>query len=268
MLTRLLSFSLFALLFTITLPADVTEDDVISRRVEQNGIVQRTTGVTIYYERDGVDARTLSEFSKLAEQGLADIETFTGMKRSSTAPVRIYVAEDIGISHTYPQYPTSAAHEPRVFLDAERVRDRTAPYLHELVHTVAGEGGEMWLEEGFASYVASEVARKYGGYYAPVLSESNERVDAQAREEIAETSHRDLDRTLAFIGDHRPRFRNQNDRQRFYVLSHSFTKFLAAKLGLQRLIAVHMARGQHALGHAGAETARWKAEWWSQLTKS
>ena len=185
----------------------------------------------------------LDDFADLAEKGAGDIARFTGVTPRKQR-ILIYLSPRIDISHTYPHYPGSHHHEARVFIDSERVEHHTAPYLHELVHAVVGDGGAMWLEEGFASWVASSVATTYGGYYAPVLSEGNARVDGQARDVLERA--RGAAEAAAWFDSDSPNL-SQRDRRSFYILSHSFTKYLGNTLGTSRLVRIHRADNVHAL---------------------
>lgn len=239
-------FSALILLVASPLFADL---DAFCARLERDGQRIDTKHAVLYIERGSVSARDANEFASLFDKGVGDIEQFTGIQRAADAPrISVYIAHGIGISRTFP-------HIPRMLIDARRVTDRDAPYLHETVHAIAGDGGAMWLEEGFAEYVASAVADQYGGYYAPVLSDANDRVDEQARQ-VADSV--DL---LA-----RPELRDSDSRERFYIVAHSFAKFLSEKLGIRRLASIHRANDPSALSRAtGRSLSAWRAEWRAEI---
>lgn len=208
-------------------------------------------------------AEQVDDFAALAEKGVRDIARFTGVEPRKQR-ILIYLSPHVEVSHTYPRYPGSYRHEPRVFLDSERVPDHSAPYLHELVHAVVGDGGAMWLEEGFASWVASSVATKYGGYYAPVLSGGNDRVDAQARAAIERS--RAAGEARNWFASDAPQFTSPRERRMFYILSHSFTKYLAASLGTSCLISIHRENDIHALARlSGVSIDEWRRRWMEEL---
>ncbi|MEA2326526.1 MAG: hypothetical protein QOE68_1485, partial [Thermoanaerobaculia bacterium] len=163
--------------------ADFSDDFRTVNEVDRNPAIRIRGAVEVRSLDGSLTPAQLDDFADLAEKGAADIARFTGVSPRKQR-ILIYLSPRIDISHTYPHYPGSVHHEARVFIDSERVEHHTAPYLHELVHAVVGDGGSMWIEEGFASWVASSVATNYGGYYAPVLSEGNDRVDSQARSVI------------------------------------------------------------------------------------
>jgi len=237
-------------------------DRRIVAEVDRNLVVRTGGDVEVRSLAGSLTPAQLDEFTAAAEKGVGDIARFTGVAPRRQRIV-IYLSPRIGISHTYPHYPASLRHEPRVFLDSERVAEHSAPYLNELVHAVVGDGGPMWLEEGFASWVASSVAARYGGYYAPVLSGSNDRVDAQARAVIEHGGG--AYEAANWFASEEPEL-SQRQRPSFYILSHSFTKFLATTLGTKRLVAIHRANDPRALTHAtGVPLAEWRNRWIAEL---
>jgi len=249
---------LLLLMLPFSAKGDLREDQRTAAEVDRAPEVRVKADVEVRALSGSVDPADLDDFAALAQKGVQDIERFTGVQRNRSQRIVIYVSPRVGISHTFPRYPASPQHEPRMFIESARVTQRSAPYLHELVHAIVGDGGAMWLEEGFASYVASSVAQQYGGYYAPVLSDANGGVDAQAHDVIATGGGRDAPEWFA---SQQPQFRSQNERRNFYVLSHSFTKFLARVFGTQRLVAMHRADDPRALARVSAQyEGRWMGE--------
>jgi len=245
--------------------ADFSDDFHIVNAVDRSATMRIRPGIEVRSLAGSLTEQQLDDFADLASQGVGDIVRFTGVEPRKQRII-IYLSPAIGISHTYPRYPGSLHHEARVFLDSERVAHHTAPYLHELVHAVIGDGGSMWLEEGFASWVASSVATKYGGYYAPVLSGPNERVDAQARA-VLERSRGAAELT-AWFENESPDLA-QHERPSFYILAQSFTKYLASQLGTSRLVRIHRADDIRALeATSGVSLDEWRARWIASLGES
>ena len=246
--------SLLILLVTALAWSARADDADLAARLDRTAIERSTARVVIRFEPGELTEVQMDDFVALSDRAVRDVAAFTGLPEP-VQRVRIYVAPEVEISHTLP------GREPRMFISSDRVADRTAPYLHEMVHAVAGKGGAMWLEEGFASYVASAVAARYGGYYAPVLSDGNDGVDVQARDAMTAP---DAGHELDWIRrGATPRFADQEQRRRFYILAHSFTKFLARHLGMQRLVAVHRANDGNALRR---EAGGWEREWLASLS--
>jgi hypothetical protein len=245
--------------------ADFSDDFRTVNEVDRNAAVRVRDNIELHSLDGSLTPAQLDDFADLAEKGAGDIARFTGVAPRKQR-ILIYLSPRIDISHTYPHYPGSLRHEARVFIDSDRVEHHAAPYLHELVHAVVGDGGAMWLEEGFASWVASSVATTYGGYYAPVLSEGNARVDGQARD-ILERA-RGAAAAAAWFDSDSPDL-SQRDRRSFYILSHSFTKYLGNTLGTSRLVRIHRADNVHALELiSGVSLDQWRTRWMSSLGES
>jgi len=245
--------------------ADFGVDSRTVNEVDHNATIRVRDTIEVHSLDGSLTPAQLDDFADLAEKGAGDIARFTGVTPRKQR-ILIYLSPRIDISHTYPHYPRSSRHEARVFIDSKRVEDHDAPYLHELVHAVVGDGGSMWLEEGFASWVASSVATNYGGYYAPVLSDGNDHVDVQARAVIERS--RGAAEAAAWFDSDSPHL-SPRDRRNFYILSHSFTKYLGTTLGTSRLVRIHSAKDVHALELiSGISLDEWRARWMSSLGES
>jgi hypothetical protein len=242
--------------------ADFRDDRRIMTAVDQDPLVCAQGVVEVRTPAGSLTEAQIGEFAALAEKGAGDIAKFTGVDLPNQRIV-IYLSPSVEMSHTY---TGSSRHQPRVFIDSNRVPDQTAPYLHELVHAVLGDGGPTWLEEGFAEWVASSVATKYGGYYAPVMTAANDRIDAQARMVIARA--RGAGQTRTWFGTDDPQWSSQHERRTFYILAHSFTKFLADSLGTTRLVSIHRADDAQALARvSGVSNEEWERRWLAELGK-
>jgi hypothetical protein len=254
--------AIVALSATAVLAEFGDNDRQVVAEVDGNATIRIGHDVEVRSLAGSLTPAQLDDFVARADKGAADIARFTGVEPQRERIV-IYLSPRIGISHTYPHYPASRRHEPRMFLDSERVAEHSAPYLHELVHAVVGDGGAMWLEEGFAEWVASSVAARYGGYYAPVMSGSNNRVDDQARAVIDHSGG--AYEAATWFASNEPDL-SQRERRSFYILAHSFTKFLAASLGTKRLVAIHRANNPRALSYVtGIPMAEWRSRWLAEL---
>ncbi|HEV7429419.1 MAG TPA: hypothetical protein VGQ46_23945 [Thermoanaerobaculia bacterium] len=245
--------------------ADFSDDFRTVNEVDRNATIRVRDTIEVRSLDGSLTPAQLDDFADLAEKGAADIARFTGVPPRKQR-ILIYLSPRIDISHTYPHYPGSVHHEARVFIDSERVEHHTAPYLHELVHAVVGDGGSMWIEEGFASWVASSVATNYGGYYAPVLSGGNDRVDSQARSVIERS--RGAAEAAEWFDNDSPDL-SKRDRRSFYILSHSFTKYLGNTLGTKRLVRIHRSNNVRALElTSGISLDEWRTRWMSSLGES
>jgi len=245
--------------------ADFSDDSRTVNEVDRNAAVRVRDRIEVRSLDGSLTPAQLDAFADLAEKGAGDIARFTGVAPRKQR-ILIYLSPRVDISHTYPRYPGSIHHEARVFIDSERVEHHAAPYLHELVHAVVGDGGAMWLEEGFASWVASSVATTYGGYYAPVLSQGNDRVDTQARDVLERA--RGASAAAAWFDTDSPNL-SQRERRSFYILAHSFTKYLGTTLGTKRLMRIHRADNVDTLDRiTGVSLDQWRTRWMASLGTS
>jgi hypothetical protein len=239
--------------------ADYRDDRGVMAEVDRKPLVEVRGNIEVRSAEACLSAQQLREFATAAEKAAADISRFTGVPPRKH--IVIYLSPSVGISHTY---TGSFRRAPRVFIDSDRVAGHTAPYIHELVHAVVGDGGAMWLEEGFAEWVASSVATKYGGYYAPVMTAANDRIDAQARSVVEHS--RSAGEARTWFTEDEPQLSSQRERRAFYILAHSFTKFLATTLGTQRLVNIHRADDVHALAKiSGVPNVEWERRWMAEL---
>jgi hypothetical protein len=189
------------------------------------------------------DARELSTsegdlLAKAVAQGLDDIERLLLVSFRLQQPLEFFVTPEFGGT----SYSTLSP--PRVFLALDRVRERTAPFIHEAVHhLVYGRAAAMnpdahlWINEGFANYVQAVLADRSEYLQEHPMIPANERVDAVARAALATSVGQYV---VTFVG--RPgspaglEDRDQVGRP-FYVLSQSLTKYLIHLAGVQRFAA-------------------------------
>jgi hypothetical protein len=161
--------------------------------------------------------------------------------------ITYYLSDDAFVAH--------ASGRSAVFVPMARVKDGRAPFLHEATHELlastrfgapAGAGAPavrrpLWLTEGLPDYIVRLVAAELGlteeGPFATPDLAGVDRVCA----ERARTA--DGATMLAFVGTAvRPDVLFTTDRARFaptfYACAFSFTKYLAARVGLDALVAL------------------------------
>ncbi len=243
-----------------TLTADLRYYDRLAEQLETSGVIVPTPHTVIFFEAESLSPEEMEEFSNLVERGILGIEDALGTE--GVAPLRIYVTREIHISTTYTRHTTPLP-DVRIFFEAERVRTHTAPYLHELVHAVAGEEGISWFEEGFASYVAFLVARSYGGYYIPLPSDNDESSNLEAHQFLARIDSKDrLSKLIAFLEDGEPGVSHATERAAFYSLGFSLVKFIGDEIGLRMLFAIYRGRTPEAFTDVtGRSLEEWQGEW-------
>jgi len=224
----------------------------------QGRTAKETERAIISFDTSDLSAAEADSFALLADRGIADIESVVGASLPTWArrsgQIRYVIDGRIGMSRT---------HGRTVLLPLERVRSHSAPYLHETVHAlVPSRGRSTWLSEGLASYLESWVAENRGGYDSHVFTRAGDRgIHAAARRYLGN----DLGRAvLPWVGEAGEPPRLEEDRagvaRPFYVLSHSLTKFVVDKAGVDALVRV-LVSGEDFAAATGRSAEQWKNEW-------
>lgn len=221
--------------------------------------------VVVIFEAGQFAPAEMQRFTELADRGVNDIEAYLNPGAPATAAdsrrITFVVRSGLEMSRSFRR---------TVLLPAERVRADRAPYLHETTHVLAPSRSEcLWLSEGFASYVQSYVAEHVGGYDGYVFSwGGNGNVDRLALRYLGSERGQAV---LPYVGsDGSPGGIWEERRQvaaPFYVLSHSFLKFLVEQAGLECVKGLLQASDvPQALRTATARSAeQWKAAWLAAL---
>jgi hypothetical protein len=215
----------------------------------------------IEWEVGTLEATEVSAFAQLVDRGVADIEALVapGLPQwaQRTRRIRVVVSSRAQISRAYGR---------TVLLPVARVRSRTAPYLHEITHVlVPSRGDRIWLSEGFASYLEAWVSENRGGYDAHVFSRAGDRgIHAAARRWLSREQGRAV---LPWVGSRGEPPGMDWNRSRvarpFYVLSHSFTKYLVDHAGLTPMVGLLVDGEDDAafLRLTEKSETEWKSEW-------
>ncbi len=229
---------------------------------ERGGPRERREGeraIVEFHEGDLSQAEA-DAFLALVDKGIADVEGVVAKALPAASRragrVRFVVSRSAGMSSTYGR---------TVVLPLERVRSRTAPYLHETVHALVPTRGDgVWLSEGLASYLESWVSENRGGYDAHVFTRAGDRgIHAAARRVLGDPAGRAV---LPWVGGEGEPPQMRDDRQGvarpFYVLSQSFTKYIADAAGVEALVKALASGDQEALLHStGRSVGDWRADW-------
>lgn len=212
------------------------------------------------FENGDLDASEAAAFLKLADRGVADIDSLVAPGLPDWARqqgrIRFVVSSHAQISRTRGR---------TVVLPLARVRSRSAPYLHETVHAlVPARGDRVWLSEGLASYLESWVSENRGGYDAHVFTRAGNRgIDEAARRCLADGPGRAV---LPWVGARGEPPSMEEDRsgvaRPFYVLSQSLTKHVVDAAGLAAVVrALVSGREDGLLQATGRTDEDWKREW-------
>jgi hypothetical protein len=153
-----------------------------------------------------------------------------------------------------------------VLLPLTRVREKRAPYLHETVHALLPTANRStWLTEGLACYLESWTAENVSGYDAHVFTRAGDRAIHQAAARHRETAAgRAVLPWVGTPGAPPSLFEDRDSVARpFYVLSHSFTKYLVDKLGLAAVarFASRPDPESELRRVSGRPVSEWRADW-------
>jgi len=228
-----------------------------ARHETDRAVVEYDAGVLSPVEAD--------EFGRLVDQGIADIEALVAPGLPEWARrrgrLRYVVSARVGMSRAF---------RSTVLLPLDRVRSRSAPYLHESTHLlVPFRGSRVWLSEGFASYVESWVSEHRGGYDAHVFTRAGDRgIHAAARAWLERPEGRAV---LPWVGAPGEPPGLGRERQRvarpFYVLAQSLTKYIVDAVGIDALVRLVVEGGGPSAfaSLTGRSEEQWRREWLDAL---
>lgn len=229
-------------------------DAAIAERLMAEVEPVRASRVVLWADPNALTPEEARAFATELDQGLAAIEALTGEQvdraHYGDTPVHVFVSGRVTVSHVYGGYAHPAYKLPYLFLNPKRVRNRAAPYLHELTHIVLWRFGSHSLREGFASYVEGRLAGEGVGYNSGVFGPGpRAEVDAQAAAVLASDIGPKL---LPWIGksggtDATITGADSPDtRAAFYLLTRSFVQHLLDEVELAVFIQLYRAENTEA----------------------
>jgi hypothetical protein len=220
---------------------------------------EETERAVVEYDSSEMSAEEARAFARLADQGIADIESLVSADlppwARRTRRIRFIVDARVDVSRTY---------GGTVLLPLERVRSRSVPYLHETAHALLPTRSDaVWLTEGLASYLESWVSENRGGYDAHIFTRAgNEGIHAAACRYLATEAGRAV---LPWVGGRGQPPGLDEDRERvarpFYVLSQSLTRYLVDAKGLDVVVRLMVWGDDDVAGVTGRSREQWKNDW-------
>ena len=251
---------------------DWRSDRELANDLSANGTGLERDRATIFFEPAVLSSEEMIAFADLVNQGILDIESYLGVtvsdvnrgldpNRGDVRKVRYFVSTQVQISHS---------NFRSIYLPMAKVKNRTAPYLHETTHLVAPcDECPMWFSEGLASYVQSYVSENTGGYDGGIFTRRGNRgINQDARRWLASERGQAV---VPFLGTHGEPPSIDWDRSNvaapFYVMAQSFVKFLVEQATLPRLRPVFEAKDFDAelQSSTGKKSAEWKELWLADL---
>jgi len=275
MIRNLLAGVPLAALLLIAVPAAAQDqaatDDAIATRMMAEVAPVRAGRIVLWAQPDALPADEARAFASELEIGLAAIIRLTGEQvdraHYGDAEIHVFVSGRISASHVYGGYAHPRYNKAYLFLNAQRVRNRAAPYLHELTHIVLWQFGSHSLREGFASYVEGRLAGEGIGYNSGVFGPGpRSEVDSAAASALASDAGRSVLGSVGRAGGTDPSITaagNPSGRATFYLLTRSFVQHLLDETDIPTFIRLYRAEDTEAAyrQHTGRSLEQWRASW-------
>ncbi len=236
-------------------------DRQLATDLREAGVRCETDSAVVFFEADSLPEEQRQAFAALVDKGITDIRTFLKLP-ARTDKIQYFVSSKVGISHSRNRV---------IYLPLLRVKNQSAPYLHETLHILEPcRRCETWLTEGFASFVQSYVGEHMGGYDGAIFArDGNKGVDKAAAGWLGRDGGRAV---VAYVGTTGEPPNMGEDRRGvaapFYLMSQSFVKFLVEREGIEAMTAALQADDfSTAFADATKSTlAQLKEAWLAQLT--
>ena len=242
-------------------------DRELAADLSSNGTGLERDRATIFFEPGFLSSEEMIAFADLVNQGIVDTESYLGLNnldpsRTAGRKIRYFVSSQVQISHS---------NWRAVYLPMAKVKNQTAPYLHETTHLLAPcDDCPMWFSEGLASYVQSYVSEHTGGYDGGIFTRRGNRgINQDAKRWLASDRGQAV---VPFLGIHGEPPSIDWDRTNvaapFYVMAQSFVKFLVEQATLLKLRPVFDAKDFDAelQNSTGKKAAEWKELWLADLS--
>ena len=250
-------------------------DDSVSALLMREGTRHETPNVVLWVAPGALSQAEAAAFAAELDAGTASLAALLGggldREHYRYDRVQVFVSRRIGVSHVYAGYAHPRFDKPYLFLDAGKVRDGGAPYLHELAHILAWRFGSHSLREGFATYLALEVSAAGVGSSGGLFGMTDRAAADSLARALRDTPGGRA--ALPWIG--RGGYadasvtstENMQSRAAYYVLGQSFVRFLVERLGMAGFRRVLEAQDTDAAFAAtGRSAEEWRNAWLASLT--
>ena len=255
-----MTFVLIALVLAQDTVVTMPNNRSVVAELRENGVRVETERAILFFQAGQLSTEEMDRFGGLVDEGIVYLQEYLGVTALDRR-IQYFISDRI---------ETSYSNSRSVFLPLSRVREHSAPYLHESSHVLAPcHDCPMWFSEGLASYLQSWVSENRGGYDGVIFARRGNRgIDRDAMRWLNGERGQAV---LPFIGRHGEPPAIQYDRSNvaapFYVMSQSFVKYLADKAGMEKvrlLIAAGDFEAQM-VEATGKSSEQWKAEWLAAL---
>lgn len=275
-MNRTALIALASLLGAAPLPAQTAAADAaLLDRLAGSASRHAAGDVVVLAEPGTLTPAEADRFAETMARGVDAISALLGRgldrERYGTDTLYVVISDAVTVSHVFGAYEHPAHPRPYLFLAPDRVRDGTAPYLHEATHLLAWRFGSLSLREGFASYVEARVSAALG-ISSPGLFGVADTLDADVRAaRVLQTPSAAA--VLPWIGRAGTpdaavtSTADRRSRAAFYLLSQSFTQSLVRALGVDAFLEVYAAADPEAalLARTGRSREAWIDAWRTSL---
>ncbi len=252
-------------------------DAAIAERMMAEVSPVRTERIVLWAQPDVIPSDQAQALAAELDAGLAAIEQVTGEQVDQAhyggRAVHVFVSGRVGASHVYGGYAHPRFNKPYLYLNPQRVRNRAAPYLHELTHIVLWRFGSHSLREGFASYVEGRLADEGVGYNSGVFGPGPRAdVDRAAADVIATGTGALVLPWIGRSGATEPAITSSESpetRAAFYLLTRSFVQHLLDGIDVPTFIRLYRAEDTEASYRdlTGRSLDEWRASWRAALAR-
>jgi hypothetical protein len=206
---------------------DSWTDGELARYLMRNGVAVNVDHASLWFDSGALGPNQMDRFSRLVNRGIVDIEAYLGGSHLGSQKIRYFISDRVEISHSTAR---------SIFLPIDKVRDRSAPYLHETTHVVAPcDNCPMWFSEGLASHVQSYISEHAGGYDGGVFSQNGNRgINQDVRRWLASDSGQAVAPYIGVLGEPPAiNYDRSNVAAPFYVMAQSFVRFIVKRASIE-----------------------------------
>ena len=250
-------------------------DAAIAEHMQAKLQPARSERIVLWADPEVLPAAEASAFAAELGKGLAAIEQLTGEQVDRAhyggSDVHVFVTPRVTVSHVYGGYSHPEFKLPYLYLNPKRVKNRAAPYLHELTHIVLWDFGSHSLREGFASYVEGRLSSEGIGYNSGVFGPGpRKEVDRAAAKLLAGEVGAKVVRWIGTGGGTDPNItsaQSPETREAFYLLARSFVQHVLDTVDMPTFIQLYRAKDTEAAYRrlTGRLRDEWVASWKEKL---
>ena len=239
-------------LYSINNYADpiVAEDDTLDTEVQEkfdleelytfdydykDGYIRYCTEHAIFYSQsDYLNEDEIREFAKRVDTGIIEIETYLNMKLDSDHYINSRIFVNINDSMNEPEFNNENNDiEHTAIISVDNIKEKKAPYIHELIHLIAWEYSSTWIKEGLAIYLND----MFNG--DPTYPNNGYDIDKLSLQFYNNGTLESL-KAFDLLGENGfPNYEDVETEKIFYIFSASFVKYIENSIGTNDFIDIY-----------------------------